>query len=309
MTDNTSALAVRPEQTEWTEAQLAVLRQTGIDQDISREELQTFLHTCQRRGLDPFARQIYLIGRYDRQAGRKIYRPQTSIDGMRLVARRATDQAGETLSYEDTIWFDTTGREHHVWLSSDAPAAAKVVVRRNGGRFPAIARYDAYVQLDRSGKPAGLWPKMPDLLLEKAAESAALRKACPEDLSGLYTDTEMDQADNHQPQPTAQVATKPAEPEDASEYQDAQWIADTVAEEQHRGTLTIDVLRTFWKRAHQFGCMGYHVTHPMTGDTVPLSQLLTATANSLPVGEQLGEDGSDEQMDAADQETVEENQE
>jgi phage recombination protein Bet len=193
-----TALALRDDQTQWDSNQLAVLHQSGIDGDVTEPELMAFLHECQRRKLDPFSRQIYLIGRYDRNKGRKVYRSQTSIDGFRLIARRAADKSGIDYSYEDTIWFDDKGQRHEVWLSPGVPAAAKVVVIRNGQRFDAVARYGAYVQTNRDGEPLGLWRSMPDVLIAKCAEGLALRKAFPEDLGGIYTEEEMAQADNPQ---------------------------------------------------------------------------------------------------------------
>ena len=193
-----TALALRDDQTRWDEQQIAVLQAGGIDNDVTEPELMAFLHECQRRKLDPFSRQIYLIGRYDRNKGRKAYRSQTSIDGFRLIARRAADKSGIDYSYEDTIWFDDEGRRHEVWLSRGVPAAAKVVVIRNGQRFDAVARYGAYVQTNRDGEPQGLWRSMPDVLIAKCAEALALRKAFPEDLGGIYTEEEMAQADNPQ---------------------------------------------------------------------------------------------------------------
>ena len=175
-----TALALRDDQTTWDEQQLAVLHGSGIDKDVSAPELTTFLHECQRRHLDPFTRQIYLIGRYSRREGRKVYRSQTSIDGFRLIARRAADEAKESIEYEETLWYDADGRVHQLWLSQGAPAGAKVVVLRNGKRFPVVARYSTYVQTDNDGSQTGLWKKMPDTMIAKCAEALALRMAFPE---------------------------------------------------------------------------------------------------------------------------------
>ncbi|MFD4572056.1 phage recombination protein Bet [Streptomyces sp. NPDC058417] len=190
------ALAIRPDQTVWTPEQAAVLQQSGIDNEVTGAELSSFLHLCQRTQLDPFSRQIYLIGRYDRRAGRKVFTPQTSIDGYRVTAHRAAAKAGHALGYEDTVWCDTSGRWFDVWLSSEPPAAAKVVVIRDGQRFPAVAKYSEYVQTGKEDKPIGLWGKMPATMTAKCAEALALRMAFPHDLAGVYTAEEMAQADN-----------------------------------------------------------------------------------------------------------------
>lgn len=193
-----TALAVVEDQEFWTERQLAVLHQTGIDQDVSNAELAAFLHEAQVRKLDPFIRQIYLLGRWDKRKNRKVYRTQTGIDGFRLIARRAADNAGVDYGYEGTVWFDPAGARHEVWLAQEPPAAAKVVVVRNGQKFDAVAKYSEYVQVDKDRRPMGMWLSMPAGQLAKCAEALALRKAFPEDLGGLYTEEEMAQADNPQ---------------------------------------------------------------------------------------------------------------
>lgn len=195
VTTTAGSLAITPDQTGWTPQQQAVLQQSGINKDVTSAELSGFLHLCQRTQLDPFSRQIYLIGRWNNRERRKVFTPQTSIDGYRVIAHRAAARAGHSLGYEDTLWCDASGQWQDVWLADAAPAAAKVTVVRDGQRFSAVARYSEYVQTDKDGKPSGLWPKMGATMIAKCAESLALRKAFPHDLAGVYTAEEMAQAD------------------------------------------------------------------------------------------------------------------
>lgn len=195
------SLAIRPDQTLWSAEQSAVLRQSGIGDDVTAAELAGFLHLCQRTGLDPFSRQIYLIGRKDRKAGRVVFTPQTGIDGYRVIAQRVTGQTGGTYGYEDTLWCDAAGRWRDVWLDDAPPAAAKVTVIRNGARFSAVARFSEYAQTFPDGNLIGLWAKMPAGQIAKCCEALALRKAFPHDLAGVYTAEEMAQADNAEATP------------------------------------------------------------------------------------------------------------
>lgn len=194
------ALAVGAEQTAWTEQQLAVLRSVGVSEDVTAAELTAFLHESQRTGLDPFSRQIYLIGRKDKKAGREVFRSQTGIDGYRVVAHRAARRDGVSLSYADTVWCGPDGVWREVWLWEKPPLAAKVTVYRDGQPFPAVATLGEYAARYPSGDLYPMWAKMPATMLAKCAEACALRKAFPFDLAGIYTAEEMDQADARQPQ-------------------------------------------------------------------------------------------------------------
>lgn len=220
-----TALALKEDQTYWDENQLAVLQGGGIDEGVTRAELQAFLHECQRRRLDPFTRQIYLIGRWDNQKKRKVYRSQTSIDGFRLIARRAADEAKETIEYDDTLWCGPDGRWVDVWLEDQPPAACKVVVLRDGKRFPTTARFASYVQTNSSGDMVGLWRKMPDGQIAKCTEALALRKAFPEELGGIYAEEEMAQADNPQRVQGQVVRDDPAaDPVHGGGSRDQEWL-------------------------------------------------------------------------------------
>jgi phage recombination protein Bet len=188
-------LVLKSDQDYWSGAQVAALKQLGLSQ-ASEGDLKVFFHQSQRTGLDPFARQIYMINR-----GGK-YTIQTSIDGFRIVAQRSGNYGGQT----PAEWCGADGVWKDVWLEKTPPLAAKIGVYYKDAPNPtyAVAKWDSYAQ------SSPIWSKMPDLMLAKCAEALALRKAFPNDLSGIYSADEMAQADDTKSAPSKESAVKPA---------------------------------------------------------------------------------------------------
>jgi phage recombination protein Bet len=190
-----------------TPDQLALIKRTVLkpkNREATDDELALFSHQASRTGLDPMARQIYGVFRYDNRIGGEVMSIQVSIDGFRLVAQRSGRYLGQTPVY----WCGPDLKWVEVWNSSAAPVAAKVGVYVQGAPEPTwgVARFEAYAQ-----KQSPMWKRMGDVMIAKCAEALALRKAFPAELSGLYTSDEMDQSHGDTPPAPSQVEPRPVD--------------------------------------------------------------------------------------------------
>jgi phage recombination protein Bet len=185
--------------------ELDTLRRT-IGHDLDPNEFELFAAICRRTGLDPFARQIYAVKRWDGRQRKEVMQIQTGIDGLRLIAERSSNYAGQT----PAEWCGEDGKWVDVWLSSKPPAAARVGVLRHDFEQPmyGVAKFSSYCAKTKDGKPQALWATMPEVMIAKCAEALAIRKAFPNDVSGVYTREEMAQQEN-----TPAPVSRPSKPE------------------------------------------------------------------------------------------------
>lgn len=197
--DKTSELSITPKQTSFTPAQRKALAHMGVDQ-ATDEDLAVFFHQIKRTGLDPFAKQIYMIGRRSRTPSGQYemkYTIQTGIDGLRLIGHRAASKAGETVHNDQAEFMDNNGKWHAGWsLQWGLPVAALARVYRNGSPFTGFANFDEYKQTTRNGQLNSMWATKPTAMIAKCAEALAWRMAFPQDLAGVYSEEEMGQASN-----------------------------------------------------------------------------------------------------------------
>lgn len=192
----------------FNEETIALIKSSIMPANSTKNELELYLYQCKRTGLDPLTRQIYCIKNKDK------FSIQSTIDGFRLVAERSGEYEGQT----PAMWCGEDGEWREVWLDSKKPPiAAKVGIYRKGFKEPmyAVARWESYVQQTyKDGKLVTkyTWLKMGDLMLSKCAEALALRKAFPQELSGLYTHEEMAQSYEEQsPEPEKKPVKKEIE--------------------------------------------------------------------------------------------------
>lgn len=249
------ALAISSGQTDWTPTQRAALAQIGVDEAPPGDQL-VFLHQAQRTQLDPFTRQIYMIGRREKNQRTGDWDTkwtiQTGIDGFRVIADRNPlygGQVGPEWCGEDGVWRD-------VWVSQKPPVAARVgVIRKDWDRpIYAVALFREYCGRTGKGDLTRMWREKGALMVAKCAEALALRKAFPHDLSGVYTAEEMTQADQAAgAQPAPQQANNgharaAAEPEPAAQTE-PDWDVAILQAEQ---TGDLDMLRHLWTQARKY---------------------------------------------------------
>ncbi|MBW3638156.1 MAG: phage recombination protein Bet [Armatimonadetes bacterium] len=173
-TVESGAIAPTKDRISFDDEKLAII-QNHICKNATPAELEFFLATCRRRGFDPIAKQIYFI-KYGNSPAAFV----VSIDALRLTADRTRRYApGGAATYET----DANG---------NLVAATAYVKKRVANEWHTTSETAYLTEFFVANNPK--WKTMPRVMLSKAAEARALRRAFPEDLSGLYVHEEMDQA-------------------------------------------------------------------------------------------------------------------
>lgn len=180
--------------------QLQMIR-TSFLNGASDVESGVLLELARLRRLNPITRQIHFVKRWDGQKRCEVWAAQVGIDGFRAIAERTGLYDGQD---EAEFEYDQKG----------GLKLARVRVYRKDWSRPAVgvAHYSEYVQLTKEGKPTHMWGSKAHVMLGKCAEAIALRKAFPEDTSGLYSPEDMPEAEAPRtvaPPPPAVVAPVP----------------------------------------------------------------------------------------------------
>lgn len=213
---NTAIQLAQPYALTFTPEQEDMIRATYAN-GAKPAEFAVLMEIARTRGLNPLLSQVHFVERWSSAQKRNVWSTQISIDGLRAIAQRTGVYGGQ----DEPEWVDD---------ENGKPIRCTVRVYRKDWERPAvgIAYFAEYVQKTKEGHPTKFWRDMPHVMIAKVAEALAIRKAFPEDTSGLYTGDEMAQAQNADPHivnAPALAATSPNKPvipyDPGSSYSDA----------------------------------------------------------------------------------------
>ncbi len=195
----------------FTGRQLALIQNT-VAKDCLPEEFNLFIAVAHRAGLDPFRKQISALVFNKNKPDKRRMSIITGIDGLRAIAARSNryrpDENEPQITYDPAL----KGSTNPLGIEK---ALVRINIRDEGGEawrpVAGVAYWDEFAPISEewaedpqtgkrrpSGKmvldQSGNWFRMGRVMISKCAEAQALRKAFPEDLSGLYEGAEMDQA-------------------------------------------------------------------------------------------------------------------
>ncbi len=161
-----------PSETDFTPEQVALIKET-VAKGASLNEFKLFLYRCKSLGLDPLKPgQIHFV-KYGNGPGSIVI----GIEGFRVKAARTNAMAG----IQRGVIRNAEGVCTGAWCE----------VHRKDWTHPAREE----VSLAEYNTGNGPWRKMPETMIKKVAEAAALRMAFPDELGGVYETSEMDQAE------------------------------------------------------------------------------------------------------------------
>lgn len=210
----------RTEEPFFTPEQIKVIK-NDILKGAPEFEIERFLITCERTGLDPFSRQIYghIANKKQRKQGVrgndanafeyvKTVVIITSIDGFRAIGERSGQYRGQTAP--EWYYLDHEGKSdwHNVFITArdrkgnplKVPDACRVGVLRESFAAPCygVANFESFAKYFKEDANSGgdwvldtFWKKMPEHMIAKVAEAQAFRKAFPLLACGLFMEEEV----------------------------------------------------------------------------------------------------------------------
>lgn len=169
----------------FTRDQVELVKRT-VAKGATDDELALFLYTAKATGLNPLLRQIHAVKRWDTTLQKEVMAVQVGIDGLRLVAERT----GKYAPGREPSFSEKDGQ------IVSATAYVKKLVGGEWHEVSATAYFTEYAAKKKDGSLTLMWATKGHIMLSKCAEALALRRAFPNETSGVHTDDELAQAEN-----------------------------------------------------------------------------------------------------------------
>ena len=184
---------------DWSEDQKAIVR-NSLANGASDAEFAVLWEMARSRNLNPVKKEIYFVKRWDSNKRAEVWATQVSIDGLRVIAARSGEYDGQD---EPEFEYDDKGNLK----------LCRVKVYRKGVKRPivGVAHWTEFAQYTKEGKLTSMWAQKSHVMLSKAAEAQALRKAFPDEVSGLYVPEET--IVREEPQPIVMTALPKTAPQ------------------------------------------------------------------------------------------------
>jgi len=179
--------------------------------DLNDAEFDAFQLICKNTRLSPLKRQIsaQVYSKDDKEKRKMVI--VTEIGGLRSIAERSgryrPDEEDAVITYDNDLKsplnpLGIVSAKVYVWKQDSLGEWHKAAGTAYWDEF--VPKKEIWEPDPETGKrrpsgkyqldPFSNWYKMPRLMIVKCAEAQALRRAFPEDLSGLYEGAEMDKA-------------------------------------------------------------------------------------------------------------------
>lgn len=152
--------------------------------NCSQEEIRNYIAICHYRGLNPFLKECYLI-KYGEKSPAQIVVSRDAYLKQAEESERFNGMESGIIILRNNEIVEEVGC---FYLESDTLLGGWAKVYHKGQNYPMIVR----VRLQDYEKNSNTWKEYKAQMINKVAESQALRKAFPSKLSGLYTKEEMD---------------------------------------------------------------------------------------------------------------------
>jgi phage recombination protein Bet len=203
---------------DWEDAEMLKTMRDTVARGANDNEFKLFCAIARSTGLNPFLKQVWFIKgkKYQNKKGEWVDPPaqiMTGIDGYRAIANSHAQFDGVELLVD---------RDAH-----QKPRRCTAKVYRKDRKYPAVAEvlFSEYYKSGINGNQS-TWDKNPTVMIEKVAESLAIRRAFPLEVGAIRTFEEMgvDETDLSQDEKDAAIETESVN--DTRTYYDLDAIGD-----------------------------------------------------------------------------------